>query len=206
MADLNKKDLNKVKHLYYKQGYSAREIAENFNASIDVVYGFMRRYNLSRRDFFESNRVRFERKKPSFVIKKNLIEKEKRLKIAGIMLYWAEGGKQSGRNFTVDFVNSNPEMIGLFLKFLRTVCIIDESRLRVLLYCYADQDSESLKKYWSKLTTIPLNQFIKPYIRKDFLPEKSGKMQHGLVHVRYSDKKLLLQIEKWIEDYLGKTL
>jgi len=206
MAGLTKKDLKEVKFFYYKRGYSAREIAESFNVSIDVVYGFMQRYNLPRRDYFELNRVRFERKKPSFIIKKKLTEREKQLKIAGIMLYWAEGNKQCGRNWTVDLANSNPEIAKLFLKFLRTICGVDEKRIRVLLYCYANQNSEVLKKDWSKMTDIPLTQFTKPYIRKDFLPEKSGKMRHGLVHIRYSDKKLLLQIEEWIKDYIERVL
>ena len=34
--------------------------------------------------------------------------------------------------------------------------------------------------------------------------EKKLKMPYGLVHIRYSDKKLLLLIKKWIDDYKEK--
>jgi len=137
-------------------------------------------------------------------LKQDLSFQEEKLKIAGIMLYWTEGSKPNPTNRirTVDFANSNPRMIRLFLRFLRQICGIDESRLRLYLYCYANQNPETLKRYWHRVTNIPLTQFTKPYIREDFLPEKSGKMRYGLVHIRYSDKKLLLQIERWIEEYL----
>lgn len=95
-------------------------------------------------------------------------------------------------------------MIKIFLKFLREVCGVDEKRLRVYLYCYSDQSIEILLNYWYKLTNIPKSQFSKPYIRNDFLPEKSGKMKYGLVHIRYADKKLLYQIDNWIKEYCKK--
>ncbi len=120
------------------------------------------------------------------------------------MLYWAEGAKYTPdmRSAVIDFVNSDPRMVKLFLNFLRIICGVDEKRLRVLLYCYANQDIEFLKKYWYKVTEINFKQFTKPYVREDFLPEKSGKMRYGLVHIRYYDKKLLIQIYNWINEYL----
>lgn len=196
--------LNLVKKLYYKEELSTIEIGKKINISPWVVLKFMKRMNLPRRTLKEANAVTFKKKPLSFSIKRNLSFKDKQLKIAGVMLYWAEGSKGSGDHCTVDFCNSEPEMIQLFLKFLREICRVDEKRLRVLLYCYANQDIRSIKRYWQKATKIPLKQFIKPYIRKDFLLEKSGKMKYGLVHIRYSDKKLLYKIQDWIKTYLKR--
>jgi len=75
----------------------------------------------------------------------------------------------------------------------------------VYLYCYSNQSIELLLNYWYKLTNIPKSQFSKPYVRNDFLPEKSGKMEYGMVHIRYADKKLLYQIDNWIKEY-GKKI
>jgi len=196
--------LNLIKKLYYKKGLSTIEIAEKLRVTPWIVQKFMIKKNLPRRTSSEANAERFKKQPTTFSLKQNLSLRDKELKIAGSMLYWTEGGRANPtkRMWTVDFTNSNPQMIRLFLKFLRKICGIDEKRLRVLLYCYADQNIEALKKYWHKTTRIPLGQFTKPYVRKDFLLEKSGKMKYGLVHVRYSDKKLLLQIEKWIEEYI----
>ena len=209
---LSKEYLKKVKSLYYTKGYSAREVGEELNVSIDAVYKFMIRYDLERRTFEETNRIRFEKKSLSYCIKKNLTEKEKQLKIACIMLYWAEGSKKRHRNkgqrrgATVDLANSDPDMIRLFLRFLREICRVDEKRLRIYLYCYANQDVNSLKKYWCKVTNVPMNQFIKPYVREDFSLEKIGVMKYGLIHVRYSDTKLFDQLFIWIKNYLDNNL
>lgn len=85
--------IQKVKNLYYKKGLSAREVGEKLGVSIDVVYKFMRKYGLSRRNLSEQNRVWFERKLPSFNPKKKFNKEEEKLRMAGIMLYWAEGAK-----------------------------------------------------------------------------------------------------------------
>ncbi len=190
-----------IEKLYYKKGLSTIEISKRLRISVWVVLGFMRRNNIIRRSFNEANRIYFEKKPSSFLIKKRLSKKEEKLKTAGVFLYWGEGAQLQGKNCSVDFANSKPEMVRVFLNFLRKVCGIDEKRLRVYLYCYSDQNIESLLNYWYKVTQIPLGQFTKPYIRKDFLAEKSGKMKYGLVHIRYADKKLLYKIDNWIKDY-----
>ncbi|MFQ5729786.1 MAG: hypothetical protein ACE5GN_05445 [Waddliaceae bacterium] len=202
--------LEKIKYFYYKEGLSVPEIADRFEGSPWSIYKQMRKAGLGRRTVADTNRLIFERKELSYALKKELSLKEQKLKIAGIMLYWGEGDKnvasmRRNRGGTVDLANSDPKMIKLFLKFLREICGIDEKRLRVYLYCYANQDVASLKKYWSKITKISLKQFIKPYVRKDFSPEKIDRMKYGLVHVRYSDKKLFLQLRNWTEEYLKQN-
>ena len=199
--------LNLVKQLYYKESLSTIGIAKKLKITPWIVQKFMIKNNLPRRTFTEANAIVFKRKPKSFSLKQNLSLKERALKMAGIMLYWGEGAKfnQEKRSKTVDFSNSNSQMIRLFLKFLREICGVKEKRLRVLLYCYADQNVEAIKKCWHRITKIPLKQFTKPYVREDFLPEKSGKMKYGLIHIRYGDKKLLLQIENWIKEYLEKN-
>jgi len=194
-----------VKRLYHKEGLSAKDIAKLFNRSSGGVYRFMKRNELYRRQAFETNGIKYNKQKPSFTIKKDLSFVDKKLKIAGIMLYWAEGYKNLSKNIrggTIDLANSDTKMIKTFLKFLREICGINESRLRVQMYCYANQNVDLLKKYWSDNTDIPLSQFIKPYVKKDFKEDKIDKMKYGLIHIRYSDKKLFLKIKEWTEEYL----
>jgi len=202
MVTLSKKLVEK---LYHKDKLSGAEIAKKLKTTQWAIIGFMARNNIPRRTFREANNICFENKPLTFSLKKGLSEGDQKLKMAGVLLYWAEGAKASGKNgCTVDFANSNPEMIRIFVKFLRKICRVDEKRLRLYLYCYSDQAIENIKNYWYKLTNIPKSQFSKPYIREDFLPEKSGKMKYGLVHIRYADKKLLYQIDNWINEYCRK--
>ncbi len=100
----------------------------------------------------------------------------------------------------IDFVNSDPQMIRLFLHFFRTIYQPSEKKMRIYLYCYSDQDVSGLIDFWSATTGISRDQFTKPYVRNDF--KKDGrKMKYGVIHVRYNDKKLLLDIKNMIHSY-----
>jgi len=200
MATVEKKLLVEVKKLYYKDKLSIQDVANKLNISIDSVFYGMRKNGLKRRRIEESNSIRYEREALSFKVKKNLNEKDRMLKTIGVMLYWGEGGK-SERSKVIDFANSDKDMVVLFLKFLRRICGVDRKRLRVYPYLYANQNINKNVNYWVKITKISKKQFTKPYVRKDFDENKKDKMPHGLVHIRYSDKKLFRLIKNWIEEY-----
>ena len=202
MASIRKEKISFVKRLYYKDLLSMSQVARKLGVSLDAVIYFMRRNGLNRRSALDANNNLFRQKVPSFKIRKGGSILAKELEIAGVMLYWAEGYKSKNADW-VDLANSDPRMICVFLSFLRTTYEVDERKFRVLLYCYADQDVPELISFWSKLTKISPKQFIKPYIRKDF-KETGRKMEYGMIHVRYIDKKLLLDIKSRIEQYVGK--
>ncbi|HPN96845.1 MAG TPA: hypothetical protein PLK35_03690 [Candidatus Moranbacteria bacterium] len=200
MVAIDKNSIKKVKKLYYKDKLSVQDIANRLKVSIDAVFYCMRKNGFSRRKSCESNSLKFEKLAPSFKIKKLNTEKLRILKTIGVMLYWGEGCK-SDRTQTVDFANSDKDMVILFLKFLRKICGVDEKRLRVYSYFYANQDIQKNINFWSKITKINKKQFTKPYIRNDYREDKLDKMPHGLIHIRYSDIKLLRLIKDWIDKY-----
>lgn len=188
---------NKIRTLYWDKKYTMEEIADKLGISFWGLYNFMDKYNIARRTRSEamylSNRL-----KPKFRIRSNLSITEEKLKVAGIMLYWAEG---TLRGKTVDFVNSNSQMIQIFLKFLREICGANEKRLRIYLYAYSHHNLKELKIYWHNITKIPLSQFTKPYIRNGNPKVSNRKLPYGLIHIRYNDKRLLELIKSWIEEY-----
>ena len=191
-------DIKELKKLYLDEQHTVKEVADKMGSSFWKVYDAMRENNIPRRGFSEANYIQYGKYKPKFLLTEKVDAKTECLKIAGVMLYWAEGYKG---NSGIDFANSDPEMIKLFLTFLRKVCGISESRLRVYLYAFEDQNLNNLKKFWSSVTQIPVSQFSKPYVRK-FKPDVSRRrMPRGLIHIRYYDKKLLHIILKWIKEY-----
>ncbi len=206
MAKIPQSKFEVVKKLYYTKKYSMKAVGEELGVSLDCVAYFMRKNNLARRTLKEEQKMRFENKKPSFSIRKSN-KNSNELGVIGSMLYWGEGYKGDDKNPSnlIDFTNSDVDMILLFLKFLRNNYILDESKFRVLLYCYSDQNLNELIGFWSKCTSISDKQFIKPYIRKDFRIN-GRKMKYGLIHIRYHDKKLLLEIKKMIDSYRSKYL
>jgi len=200
MATIDKKTTKKVKKLYYEKQLSIQDVANQLGVSIDAVFYCMRKNGFARRKKQESNAIRYERKKPSFNLKKISTERLRILRVMGVMLYWGEGCKSDKTNM-VDFANCDKDMIVIFLKFLRKVCGVDEKKLRVYSYFYANQNTKKNINYWRKITKIKKSQFTKPYIRNDFDEMKKDKMPHGLIHIRYADKKLLRIIKIWIEEF-----
>lgn len=82
------------------------------------------------------------------------------LLIAGTALYAGEGVKRDGE---VALANTDPALVRLFLRWLRTVFDIDEARLRVRLYLHEGLDLTAATGYWSTVTGIPEDQFGQPY-------------------------------------------
>jgi hypothetical protein len=205
MAALTRDQQQEAASLYLS-GLSVQQVADNFGISLNAAFYALRKQDIPRRSISESNRIRFENKPLSYKIKTGLSPEEHELKLAAIMLYWAEGYKVGKMN-TVDFANSDPAMVVIFRRFLLEICGVDETRLRFHLYCYPDQDIESLHKFWSELLNIPLSQFVKPYISKTTSPGVRGsRMIHGLAHIVYCDRKLLRQILSWIDEYSQKCV
>ncbi len=189
----------------YSSKMSMQSVADHFGVSLGAVLYTLRHNRIPRRKPSENSAILFENKPLSYNLKEDLSREEQDLKLSAVMLYWAEGYKvgKSG----IDFANSDPEMALIFRKFLSEICRVDEERIRCSIYCYEGQDVKALHEFWSNLLTVPQNQFIKPYIKEAAAPGPRGpRMLHGLVHIRYSDKKLLRQILVWIEEYKQKCV
>jgi hypothetical protein len=76
------------------------------------------------------------------------------LRIAGTMLS-CEGTKlrkdKRGENryiYSIELTNSSPEIVSLFLKFLKYVLLVDSSRLRGKLFIYPDHSKTKLIEFW----------------------------------------------------------
>lgn len=200
---LSKDKLSLVRDLYLNKKLCIREVAQKLHVSPDAVENFIRRHGLPKRSRKEAQHAKYYNKPLSFKKQELNTPYLRELAAIGTMLYWAEGYKGDESNGTVDFANSDPLMIEIFLKFLHSIYRPDKARLRVYLYCYSDQDIPKLVQFWSKLTCIPKHQFLKPYVRTDF--KKDGrKMEYGMIHVRYHDKKLLLDIKSMIKSYVSR--
>lgn len=184
-------------HLYCTQLLSTPEIAARLDLSIWKVVYLMRKYDIPRRHQSQTRRVQFLRSPLSYqkIVPKTL--SEHKLFCSGLMLYWAEGSKKS--KHSVDFANCDERALLLFHHFLRSIYRIKEDKLRVYLYCYSNQDVNELIKYWADTLGISPVQFSKPYIRSDYKKDKIGKMPHGLIHIRYHDSRLLMQIMEDID-------
>lgn len=85
------------------------------------------------------------------------------LMILGAGLYWGEGYKNfNPKRFSypyMSFGNSDPEMILVFMSFLKKVMGISKDRIRAQVMIYPNPDSDKCIKYWQNLTKIPKENF-----------------------------------------------
>ncbi|HTW96047.1 MAG TPA: hypothetical protein VMD74_00095 [Candidatus Methylomirabilis sp.] len=185
--------------LYKDSFFSVQQITEKLNLPPFKVRSILDKNLIKRRSIGDAirylNITKFN--KSIFRVKENLNDNEEKLKIAGVMLYWGEGTKAGG---TVTFSNSDPKMVRIFLKFLRKICGISESRVRALLHIYPDHNEKKLKYFWSQITGIPESQFSKTFIHRKSGGSYKNTSEYGTISLRYSDKQLLVIINNWIKD------
>ena len=99
------------------------------------------------------------------------------------LLYWAEGTKVRG---VLQFANTDPKLILLFVKLLRSCYELDETKFRVRLHLHSYHEEKKVKTFWSKLVGIPTTQFQKTY-RKSRSKEKTFRKNFGgICFIKYN--------------------
>jgi hypothetical protein len=131
------------------------------------------------------------------------------LKTIGSVLWWAEGTKARRDKryantwmYHVDFTNTDPEMINLFLEYLRDIVGIDEGRLKLQLQIHTDDNLEELERFWSRRTRIPRTRFYRTIVRP--AGNKAGKTR-GTCKIRYCDKKTYLRMVAQLNDVVARV-
>jgi hypothetical protein len=186
--------------MYVIDKLSAMQISELTHISPSKIVRILEKNKIQKRTMSEAitqlNITKFH--KVPFRLKTRLSPAENDLKISGIMLYWGEGAKTG---CGVKFANSDPEMIHIFLLFLRRVCGVDEKRIKMMIHFYPDQDVDFLKDFWSSVTGIRLENFYRPHALVGKKGTYKTKSIYGTATIHYSDKRLLILILQWIGEY-----
>ena len=130
--------------------------------------------------------------------------KNEPLFVAGIMLYWAEGTRlpatATNRKYQLALTNSNPELVELYCKFLRSYFENIESAIRAALFIYSDIDEAGAKSFWSGRLRIPLSQFIKTQILPSRGAPSKKKLPFGVCCVYLNSKDYCYRMESWISN------
>lgn len=113
------------------------------------------------------------------------------LKVICSLLYWCEGGKADNR--LVQFTNSDPAIIEVFMKLLRNNYEIDNNKFRACVHLHEYHDANKQIEFWSNITKIPKNQFIKPYLKPN-TKKRIRDNYPGCLQIRYYHADLARQI------------
>ena len=122
------------------------------------------------------------------------------IQTVGAILYWCEGSKRE-KDCRVEFVNSDPRMISVFMKYLRTKDV-DESRIRARMTVHIQDDAEECKDYWKKVTSLNDANFISTVVKSPSFSKKP--LRYGTIAIRYNSLRLLRQIKEEISDLAGE--
>jgi len=117
--------------------------------------------------------------------------------IAGMSLYAAEGTTYQGEEGrSVEFVNSSPSLVRLFLRFLSTLGV-SRDRVSCRVELHEGLSVTKAESYWSAQSGIQLKNFTKPMIKKrprtSRIPNKNG-----CLIIKFSNKLLRTLLTEWV--------
>lgn len=201
-----------------KKGYSLKEIANGLGVAKSSVSLWVRNVELSPT---AEKRLLTKIKLGQFLAAKNKIAKTKAIedeyirkgkneisklningyyaKLLCASMYWCEGTKNSKAG--VGFVNSDPNLVRKFLFLLRNSFEIDETKFRLCIHLHSYHNVSKQLDFWSKITDINKEQFIKPYIKLN-----TGKRIHrhyeGCIAIKYHSNDLARQLNAIAKAFL----
>lgn len=172
-----------------KQEMSYSQIKTKLGVSKSTLSLWLRKYPLPEEVIYElqhSDR-RIERFRNTMKKKRdtrlgNVYKKEKgkllpltrrELYIAGLLLYWGEGGKT--QQSMVSLSNTNPKILKLYIYWLTKIFGVRKKNLKARLHIYADMNEKEAIRYWSKALGLSGSQFNKTYVKKTTLKSLSYK-------------------------------
>ena len=197
-----------------RSGLSYSQILEQVPVARSTLSLWLRSVNLSKRskqkltarrlaalkkggEARRRQRISLTQKILSESIKEIGLISRRELWLIGAMLYWAEGTKEKDRHGSgVQFTNSDPQMIRVFLKWLSEICKIPKERIYFDIFIHESKsaDVDKIIDFWFKTTDFPKPAFSHVYIKRNKLSPRrknSSTPYHGVIKVRVRESSVL---------------
>ena len=187
-----------------KKGYSLPEIKNEVHVGYGSVYRYIQGIDILpkyRKIWFGKRGGSIKRMKMKELIAKkyatklvmSLSKKEKMIFLTA--LYWGEGSKAD-----FNLMNSDPQLIKVFILGLQEVFGIDKSRIRISIRIYEDLDRKISLEFWSQVTGIPIDKFINVDVING---KKKGKLPFGMCRVRILKGADMLKYMRALKNQIG---
>jgi len=123
------------------------------------------------------------------------------LHLAGCMLYWAEGAKH--RNM-LHFINSDPNMMLLFVRFLRDELMVADTEIVIYIHCHSEDSTEieRVKRYWLSLLNLP-EAALRQVLHKKGSVIRNHILENGVCTIRVYRSEIVQHIFGAIQEYAG---
>ena len=128
------------------------------------------------------------------------------LLVAGTMLYWAEGGKRN-RN-AAQISNSDPEVLTLFMRFLRQCLDVPDDQIRVTCNLFADHldRQHEIEQFWLDTLQLTRAHLCKSFVNvysKYSQKKRRGMLPYGTTRVTVHSTRVVQIIFGSIQEYAG---
>ena len=132
---------------------------------------------------------------------------KKELLIIGAVLYWGEGTKSERSVVSLNFSNSDPLMILVYIRFLREILKISEEKIRAGIHIYPSISVEKAKKFWSKITKLPEDRFyiITQVSRASQNKRPFNILPHGTIAIKVNNRQQFYKVKGMIKGIVLKT-
>jgi hypothetical protein len=119
------------------------------------------------------------------------------------MLFWAEGSR--ARN-AVRFTNSDPEMMRLFVAFLRRCFDVPDEKFRLECNLFADhiERQREIEQFWLDVVGVPRTCLTKTMVNtysKYSQKKRRNRLPYGTCRVTVSDTRIAQHLYGAIQEY-----
>jgi hypothetical protein len=141
-------------------------------------------------------------KNAAMPIAKQLAQDRGALMLMASALYMGEGSKSED---SFSFGNSDPRIVRTWMALLRRNFDIDESKFACQLAISEGMDEQELRQYWSDVTGIPFNQFIRTSVRHK-PSEKKREGYKGVCIVHYYSLVVRRLLDALADGVIGELI
>ncbi len=117
--------------------------------------------------------------------------------IAAMMIYWGEGDKLSRNRISV--VNTDPNLLRVFVYFLKNICGFDNNKIRAWILVYPDIDIKISKKYWIQSIGLSESNFRKTVVIKG--KPTTRKLIYGVCTVELGSTYFKIKMLVWLRRF-----
>jgi hypothetical protein len=211
---MNRKHEQRIEaHALRGQGKSLNQIADTLGVSKSSVSVWVSDVDLSDEqkaclkdrqrtgnEGAQANRDRHLQQRRAFQAAGRAQAREGRpLHMQGCMLYWAEGAKQRNRLY---FVNSDPNMMLLFIRFLRDELDVNDADVTLHIHCHDVGEVERIEQFWLSLLQLPALYLKKTQV-KSGSSTRRNILVNGVCAISVYSTELVQHVYGAIQEYGG---
>ncbi|MFC8566798.1 hypothetical protein ACFUIW_13680 [Streptomyces sp. NPDC057245] len=136
---------------------------------------------------------------------------DRELFVVGVALYWAEGCKSKpySRRERVSFVNSDPDVISLFMDWLRLLGV-DPASVRFAVQIHESADVTGAESYWARHVGVSTADLMKTTLKRHnprTNRKNTSESYRGCLRIDVRDgAELYRRIEGWWYGIVGAAL